>query len=129
MRMSDSQQEWFCLQILLHCTTHFTNPVIDFLCCSLITKLTLTVRNRRTIWTKLSVLFLSCFKTYISASDKKNRRIKIVALESKKLQCISTFMGQAIVSPCAENCKSFICEIKLDLKCLIVCVNEKVTLS
>lgn len=53
----------------------------------------------------------------------------MVALESKKLQYISTFMVQAIVSPCAEICKSFICEIKLDLKCVIVCVNDKVTLS
>lgn len=50
-------------------------------------------------------------------------------LKSKKLQCSSTFMVQAVVSPCAEISKSFICEIKLDLKCLIVCVNGKETLS
>lgn len=51
-----------------------------------------------------------------------------MATESKKLQCNSTFMEQAVVSPRAELSESFICEIKLDLKCLIVCVNGKVTL-
>lgn len=56
-------------------------------------------------------------------------RTKMVELESKELQCSSTFRVQAVVSPCTEICKSFICEIKLDLKCLIICVNGKVTSS
>lgn len=100
MLLSDSQQQQFSLQILLYCTTQLTNVVRDFLCCSLITKL--TVKNRRTTWTKLAVFFPSCFTMYISASDKKRRRTKTVELESKKLQCSSTFIVQAVVSPCVE---------------------------
>lgn len=65
---------------------------------------------------------------YISASDKK-KRTKKTEIESKKLQCSSAFTVQAVVSPCAEICKSFICDIKLDPKRPIVCVNWKVTLS
>lgn len=53
----------------------------------------------------------------------------MVGKESKKLQVSSPFTVQAVFSPSAELSKSFTCEIKLDSKCLIICINRKGILS